>query len=1351
MTIIRSPRKFHILKGWINVNKPADGVTLGPMKHQKHGRNVIFLRPGMAVILTLILLFSGCNALKRGDLKKQIDDTTMFRSIGFSIADNPELSRDAITTVSGFSTEITITIPYYRGDLPAQPLDLTTATGTPLIINYSLVAKDAFVEYMDSSSIWHPATSGETAVPFHDGGVFDLGTGKTRPVQFRVGKQEAGSGSVNYTYYNIYCEKIITPKILNPLITGPAVPSVTLELAFVDENGTAIPVMSAADPLESSEIEYNHNDIRGIAGPTPDSGPPERYLIDIQPLFPGKHKMRIPDFVFADALGYFVRGGELNFFYDPPAVHLSHNGNDGNTGFAPDEAVETWARALDIIEAGGIFSVRIEASSTPYDIIGYPFIDDSPITYLGVYGGYKPGFTDRYKSGSDTEPRTILYNSSQGNGANELSPSSTLQIDSVTNNFIFEQLDIAAKDNTSASTAVLLTSGAAPLFSDVSFVASQGNGSSAGLTVINSSPVVKQSRIVGKNGGTGKSMGLRINNNSGISSIELRESFVLGGDTTDICHGIYATYATGGSNLLIEGTVVISGFIDSAVDTYSESTSRALFAENSYNIDIQNSWFHSSRAVTETNALSIVNNDGLDHIADILNSTLIADRSNSPCGLSVQNTAGGENDFNLFNSVLLVDRSDSLDALGIKLTGFNGMDDLARISSNAIKVGASPSATVGIEAVGSPDLEIHNNLVWSDQTNSLIGISSSLDISDKPIRYNDFWDTDGKSALKLDSGLPATLASWHSLGGLVTGNICMSVPVDTTYSYSSEDFDVGRITGASNPDDVIYGGEYLWWLTYDRDGQTRSTSAMVGCTMGPYEQGSSGYLPPYIHVSPDGDDGNPLGTAAKPFATLTRAYDLARVDGTGRIRTDVIEIRVAEGDYDLSAAPSMPMISNAYNISFRGGYDLSFGTRNPSAYVSLLYRSGASTLLVFNSSATDATFEGFTLDNSAATGSPIAVQIDGLAHPLIQNNRIISGDGTDTRGFYITGSAYPVIDGNTIEAGDAGTGQSYGIFLLNAGYTSITSNDIQGGSGGLVRGLHVQNTRVDVIGNTIRAGDASSDAIGLYLLSNPGNTEIRNNTILGGSTTAAGISRGMYVNNTSGDIKIAANKVFGGESLDSSTGIELNSASNTVLMNNLIHAGAPVTNTIRGVDVINGSTLVWLYNNTVYGGRSSGSTSEAIKITGSAAPNVMNNIIISGQSTMGSKGFREEAGIVPTQFLNNLIHSYNDPLATDVPYQAVAGMMDANTIETHINGAGGIASGNKVSSLTENPAVYFIKFTYDGGESEFLTDSWRLSGSGLQSPKNSGYNLSGVPNYPFTTDFAGASRNNPWSVGAYEY
>ena len=187
----------------------------------------------------------------------------------------------------------------------------------------------------------------------------------------------------------------------------------------------------------------------------------------------------------------------------------------------------------------------------------------------------------------------------------------------------------------------------------------------------------------------------------------------------------------------------------------------------------------------------------------------------------------------------------------------------------------------------------------------MVGVRSNSDISGNPICYNNFWDTDGKVELELNTiDGQKSLADWHSLGGQITGNISMSVPVDTTYSYAAEDLDVGRLTGA-RPDDVVYGGEYLSWLPFDRDGESRSESSMVE-TMGPYELGNSSYLPAYIHVSPNGDDGNPLGTEKRPFATLARAYNIARTDtDVSRRRYDALAIRMAEGSYNMNDGGSV--------------------------------------------------------------------------------------------------------------------------------------------------------------------------------------------------------------------------------------------------------------------------------------------------------------------------------------------------------------------------------------------------------------------------------------------------------------
>ncbi len=61
--------------------------------------------------MLIILALGGCNALSRGDLMRQTDDTMMFSSIGFLISDNPDLYRNAVADISGSPSDIYINIP----------------------------------------------------------------------------------------------------------------------------------------------------------------------------------------------------------------------------------------------------------------------------------------------------------------------------------------------------------------------------------------------------------------------------------------------------------------------------------------------------------------------------------------------------------------------------------------------------------------------------------------------------------------------------------------------------------------------------------------------------------------------------------------------------------------------------------------------------------------------------------------------------------------------------------------------------------------------------------------------------------------------------------------------------------------------------------------------------------------------------------------------------------------------------------------------------------------------------------------------------------------------------------------
>lgn len=1296
------------------------------------------------LLLSSLVLWTGCNALKRGDFLQASDDTRYFSEIGFLMSDSGgRLSRDAITEVHGSSNQIYISVPYYDA-LSSNPLDLSFGTGTPLIINFDVVAKDAFVQYQDTTMTWQDAVSGVTAVPFND-------SGATSPVSFRIGKTSI-DGSVEYEYFDVYITKDIRPKILNPYLTTAAAPTAALELAFVDEYGTPVPVMGALDPLNTTDIEFDGWRL-DIAGSTADVGPPERYILDVRPKFPGEHWINVLDWSFADPAGFPAKGGNLSFRYDPPAVHLSTTGRDftdpplntvPNTGTNPGDPVATWGGAVNSIATNSLFDIYIETGT--YDTAGNTDLNPGAlgVSYLGIYGGYVPGsgFDSRYTADWDSRPETLLYNSVQAAGTSDTDPSYVLYFDSVPAEFVLDQVQIEAGPNLDYAAALRLDSGSVPVLNDITVIASQGTAGqpNSGMAVLSGSyPQIKESRFFGKNGGTGMTIGIRMDN----AGMDMGQSWITGGDSLSNSRGILAT----DSNLNIWNSAILAGFLDPSVNSFTEIENRAIDLTGG-NLQITNCWVHSGPASSGSVAVDS-NYSGAAGTTTIIGSSLISDQADKPIGLRVVDSAGTSQTL-LINSVLRVagtNPASGQPATGIKLTNLG----YAQISANTIRVGAGdgPLASFGVDLVGTTNAQIHNNLIYSHEASDFLGVRSDSDVSGTPIRYNDFWDTNGPAQLALDPTavppLEKNLYEWHLPLGLVKGNITDPVSVDMSFSYGSGDQEIGRITGGAS-DDVYYGGEDLSGLPFplneDKNWDPRTTTSGVGWTMGPYEMGSDSYLPSTIYVATPangGDDGYPLGTAARPFATLGQAYITAREAPTPR--TAVTRIQVGSGSYNLNDGPGLPNIDNGFNLQISG-------SGSPT-----LTRGASNSLITFENGGTDTILEGFILDHSTGSGTSNTIHINNNAGPIIRNNTVIGANAGNSSAVRVENGSSPTITNNDIIAGNAGAASSFGVYGLNAGFINLEGNHIQGGIGSVTHGIDIQNSLFSVIGNEIRGGDATVESRGFQLLNNPGGlSEIRNNTILAGSALPAGSHTwGMYIQSAGGDVVAEANDIFGGETGNDTTGVELNNAQNVALINNLIHAGSGATNLTQGITINGGNDQIWLFSNTVYGGITTGNTSEAIHVNGSARPHVINNIIIPGE-TGGppAMGYADYATNPPMRFISNLITGLDIPAADIGFWGGGAAQTDVPSLEGYVIGGGGTASGNFMN-LAEDPAAYFVNFTAAGVEADFLSDNWRLSGGGSRPARTGGVNLSGESSpYGYSTDRSGAGRSNPWSIGAYE-
>jgi hypothetical protein len=66
------------------------------------------------LLLSGLVLWTGCNALKRGDFLQTSDETRFFSEIGFLMSDSGgRLSRDSVTEINSASNQIYISVPYY--------------------------------------------------------------------------------------------------------------------------------------------------------------------------------------------------------------------------------------------------------------------------------------------------------------------------------------------------------------------------------------------------------------------------------------------------------------------------------------------------------------------------------------------------------------------------------------------------------------------------------------------------------------------------------------------------------------------------------------------------------------------------------------------------------------------------------------------------------------------------------------------------------------------------------------------------------------------------------------------------------------------------------------------------------------------------------------------------------------------------------------------------------------------------------------------------------------------------------------------------------------------------------------
>jgi len=1221
------------------------------LKHEKStkfsGMSVKALRPALlTVFLLVLLLFEGCNVLKRGDYFRQSDDTLYFSQIGFLMADNPGLSRDTQADLSNFQQDIWITVPY------------STDTTQPLVINYDVVGKDTIVEYEDPPGIWKPAVSGIDSFNFNNGAA-------PVTVNFRISKTDRITGDSGSREFRIHVEKIIRPVLLNPPAEGVAGPFTVaggnpLIISFADENGNSIANMDTG--WNTDEIYFQWDDSRlkitnlfspyswTIIEPPYTSGPLEGYQLDVTQIYPGKHQILVERGQYTDINGYKSKAEELVFEYSPPPVYLSQSGNDANSGLTASKPVRTWAKACDIAGSNPVSAIYIEASETPYDTYGSGMIDGT-VKSMNVFGNWMPGFTERYEGDIDDRPPTILTDSLQTDGVSPEDPSAVLTVRGVPEGFVLDGITIEPNEIADNAAAFKIDNAEISI-SDCRFFAPPG--SSMGATAVTvtdksgySHPRFREVHIIGKIGGSGDSTGLRSYGAANNSDIDIRDSLIVAGD---IDNGKTTAIYSENSNIRIEWSYLLAGYGGPSNDTFTESENFGIDIHET-TLSLNSVWVHAADSLNTSSAVrSAVKPWGGSPLTQIESSTLISGDSGESITLSAINADNGG--LNLFNSVLLAGASSTGDSTGVHSSGMVN----SKIMGNAVHVreGATAADSYGIHF--SPPLgatDIRNNLVWSDDSSQTLGIRADIDIVTFPVRNNDFWNTSGAAELDTGDGSgPRDLSDiQNDPDTLFNGNFGLPVNIDISFDYSTEQVDlerIGRIIGAP-PADVMFGGEDLsnrsggdYIPEYpeespedkrDRLWNPRTGYAGIGWSLGPYEY-DNGSLPHTIYVSALGDDAHPLGTQQAPFASLARAYNIART--TGEPRTDVTEIRIAEGNYDQGS--SLISFDTGPDLHILGGYDKDDWLRDPAGNITEISSDGTAVFLFNAPFSREFLLDGFTLKNTSTSNSTSVILFSAGAGPEIRNNNIIGGDYDNSSVIAINDSR-PFLSDNTIQAGNYATGTTTALVISNNSNPEIRNNTITGGTAANSIGVEIDGSQPLLVENTIRSGNHTAGTTTALIINNGASPQIWKNTIIGGDSAN---SYGINVNNA--QPIICENTIRGGNSGSGGTacGAYMFMAGGTVLENNDIFGGtADTTGGIysnnSGYEIrhnridaghassssygiyIDNATGYFIDANHIFGGEGSG-TPYGIFLRNGMNTDITNNIVHAGSST-GTEAF----------------------------------------------------------------------------------------------------------------------------------
>lgn len=358
----------------------------------------------------------------------------------------------------------------------------------------------------------------------------------------------------------------------------------------------------------------------------------------------------------------------------------------------------------------------------------------------------------------------------------------------------------------------------------------------------------------------------------------------------------------------------------------------------------------------------------------------------------------------------------------------------------------------------------------------------------------------------------------------------------------------------------------------------------------------------YVSVN-TGDDNDGIGSRAKPFKSLDKAFSMAAAGDS---------VNVAGGVYTVSG----PVVLKE-GMKVLGGYEDAGWTRNAALYNTDVSQIGGGVVtpgspdavfvMDYNVSA-NTVLDGFHIYGAGTSYSSAVKCLDGSA-AVISNNTIDGGSGSmESTGIY-SRSADLKVENNVINGGSSGT-VSYGMYMYY-GSPVVDENQISGGSSpGNTNGIYVDSASPLIMNNRIESGNGNDNyAVKMTLSSG----YIYNNEMKGGGGTLT--SNGIHLSQSYPTI--AGNTIYPGTGTTGQYGIYLLAVSSPDIRNNIIYS----TGSANFIGIYeNGSDPSTLDSNDIY-------NSGAGTLYNDGMWGALNGVTSSGTFTNGANNLSTPTGV----------------------------------------------------------------------------------------------------------------------------